>query len=238
MGFYGERVNRPLEKLPGPPQQTEPLDDTAIAAALADAGAPGPASAEVATPREAAQAAQAIGFPVALKIRSAQILHKTEAGGVRLHLSSPEEVTRAAHDMAEAARNAVPDAHIDGYEVQEMVSGIEILVGCRIDPFYGPLMAVGAGGVLVELFRDVAFRLLPVTPAIVEDMLGELKSAALLDGYRGVPPADRAALITAICAIGGFFLDNRSWLQELEINPLTVLPAGHGVRAVDIRPIR
>ncbi len=119
-----------------------------------------------------------------------------------------------------------------------MVAGVEILVGCRTDPFYGPLIAVGAGGVFVELLRDVAFRLLPVTPAIVEDMLGELKSAALLDGYRGAAPADKTALVAAVCAIGELFLENRSWLQELEINPLTVLAAGQGVRAIDVRPIR
>jgi acetyltransferase len=119
-----------------------------------------------------------------------------------------------------------------------MVTGVEFLVGCRIDPLYGPLIAVGAGGILVELLKDVAFRLLPVTPAIAEGMLGELKSSALLDGYRNAPPADRAGLVAAICAIGDFFLENRSWLQEIEINPLTVLAAGQGVRAVDIRAIR
>jgi len=238
LGFYGERVNRPMEPLAGPAPRVAALDDNAIAAALADAGVPGPAGAEAATPEEAAAAAREIGFPVALKIRSAQILHKTEAGGVRLHLSSPDEVARAARDMAGSAHRAMPGAHVDGYEIQEMVSGVEILVGCRTDPLYGPLIALGAGGVLVELFRDVAFRLLPVTPAIVEAMLDELKSAALLDGYRGAKPADRAALIAAVCAIGGFFLDNRSWLREIEINPLTVLAAGRGVRAVDIRPIR
>jgi acetyltransferase len=238
LGFYGERVNRPMEPLPGPAPQADPLDDMAIAASLADAGVPGPASAEITTPEEAAEAAQTIGFPVVLKIRSAQILHKTEAGGVRLHLSSPEEVMRAAHDMTEAARRAVPDAQIDGYAVQEMVKGVEFLVGCRTDPFYGPLIAIGAGGVLVELFRDVAFRLLPVTPDIVADMLHGLKSAPLLDGYRGAPPADKTDLINAVCAVGTFFLENRSWLQEMEINPLTVLAAGEGVRAVDVRPIR
>ena len=238
LGFYGERVNRPLEQLPSAAPQVPPLDDVALAAALSVAGVPGPRSIDAATSEEAAAAAHKIGFPVALKIRSSQILHKTEAGGVRLHLSSPEDVIRAAQEMAASAHRAVPDAQIDGYEVQEMVSGIEILVGCRIDPLYGPLIAVGAGGVLVELFKDVAFRLLPVTSVVVEDMLGELKSAALLDGYRGAPPADRAALINAICAIGEFFLENRSWLKEIEVNPLTVLAVGHGVRAVDIKPIR
>lgn len=238
LGFYGERVNRPREPLPGPAPRTAALDDAAIGRALADAGVPGPASADVAAPEEASHAARQIGFPVALKIRSARILHKTEAGGVRLHLSSADEIVRAASDMAETARRAVPDAQIDGYLVQEMVSGVEMLVGCRTDPFYGPLIAVGAGGITVELFRDVAVRLLPVTPAIVEDMLGQLKSAALLDGYRGAAPADRTALVAAVCAIGGLFLENRSWLRELEINPLTVLAAGRGVRAIDIRPIR
>jgi len=238
LGFYGERVNRPEEPLPGPVQQVAALDARAIAAALADAGVPGPAGTEVATPEEAADAARKIGFPVALKIRSAQILHKTEAGGVRLHLSSPEEVARAARDMAESARRAVPGAQIDGFEIQEMVAGVEILVGCRNDPLYGPLIAVGAGGVLVEMFQDVSFRLLPVTPAVVEAMLGELKSSVLLDGYRGAAPADRAALVAAVCTIGGFFLEKRSWLREIEVNPLTVLTAGRGVRAVDIQSIR
>lgn len=238
LGFYGERVNGPPAVLPAPAEKREPLDGAALAARLAVVGVPGPATINVSSPEEAATAAADMGFPVALKIRSAAILHKTEAGGVRLHLGSPDAVVRAARAMLVSARRTAPDADIEGFAVQEMVSGVEMLVGCRTDPLYGPILACGAGGTAVELFKDLAFRLLPVTPAIVEDMLAGLKSAPLLDGYRGAPPCDRAALIEAVCAVSALFLDNRSWLRELEINPLTVLTQGQGVRAVDIRPIQ
>jgi acetyltransferase len=238
LGFYGERVNRPALPPVGPAPDVKALDDAAILKALAAAGAPAPAGAAAATAEEAADLAEKIGFPVALKIDSAEILHKTEIGGVRLHLAGREEIARAFTEMTDGARRAVPDATVNGVTIQEMVSGVEILVGCRTDPFYGPMIGVGAGGVLVELFKDVAFRLLPVTPAIIDDMLEELQSAALLDGYRGAPPSDRAALVRAICGIGEFYLQHRGWLAEIEVNPLTVLAVGGGVRAVDVRPIR
>lgn len=237
LGFYGKRVSRPATPHLDPANDMAVLDDAALLAALAEAGAPAPTSVLATTPEEAAAKAEEIGFPVALKIQSAQILHKTEIGGVRLHLGTGGDVARAATEMIADARDAVPDAKIDGVTIQEMVDGVEMIVGCRTDPLYGPLIAVGAGGVLVELFKDVAFRLLPVTPNIVDDMLNEIKSVALLDGYRGAPPRDRAALVHAVCGVGEFFLEHRGWLAEIEINPLTVLAEGGGVRAVDIRPI-
>lgn len=238
LGLYGEKIHGPAPLVPDPVLQTDPLDDGAIRSALAEAGVPGPAGEIAITPDNAAIIADRIGFPVALKILSPQILHKTEAGGVHLNLSTADAVRDAAIAMALSVKKIDPDAAIDGFTVQEMVSGVEMLVGCRTDPLYGPMIAVGAGGITVELFKDVSLRLLPVTPAIAQAMIDELKSAALLDGYRGAPKCDREALVTAICAIGDFFLHNRSWLKEIEINPVTVLASGQGVRAVDIRAIR
>ncbi len=166
---------------------------------------------------------------------SADISHKTEAGGVRLGLRDAAEVTAAADGMA--ASVAAAGAALDGFLVQEMVSGVEMIVGARIDALYGPMMVVGAGGVLVELVKDASFRLLPLTRDDARAMLDELKAVKLLHGYRGSPAADVDALVTAICALSDFFLDHRTWLADLEINPLVVLEKGNGVRAVDIRPI-
>lgn len=238
LGLYGEKLNRPPPALPDLPGPTDALDNDSIEKVLSDSGVPTPANGTAITPDSAADVAERIGFPVALKILSPQFLHKTEIGGVRLHLTTREAVRETAIAMAQSVMQAVPDAVIDGFAVQEMVSGVEMLIGCRTDPLYGPLIAVGAGGVTVELFRDVSLRLLPVAPGIVNEMLDNLKSAALLDGYRGAPPCDRDALVTAICTIGDFFLQQRAWLKEIEINPLIVLESGNGVRAVDIRAIR
>ena len=130
-----------------------------------------------------------------------------------------------------------PSARIDGFLAQEMVTGTEMLVGARDDALYGPMIILGAGGVMVELIRDVAIRLLPVTGEDVRAMLGELKSAALLDGYRGAAAADKDALIEAVVALGDFYLDHRHVLADLEINPLMVRARGDGVCAVDIRTV-
>lgn len=238
LGVYGEKIHGPAPLLPGPTEHTGVLDDETLASSLSDAGIPGPASGIGTTPDEAADIAQNIGFPVALKILSPQVLHKTEVGGVRLNLNTVDAVRNAANRMVADVKRAETDATIDGFVVQEMVSGVEVLIGCRTDPLYGPLIAVGAGGVTVELFKDVSLRLLPIDPAIADAMIDELKSAALLDGYRGAPPCDRDALVNAICAAGDLFLCYRSWLKEIEINPVTVLRDGEGVRAIDIRTIR
>ncbi len=111
-----------------------------------------------------------------------------------------------------------------------------MIVGARTDPLYGPMLVVGAGGILVELIKDVAFRLLPVTPDDARAMIGELKVAKLLAGFRGRPPADIEALVQAICGLSDFYLDHRHLLSDLEINPLIVRP--DGVRAVDVRIVR
>jgi acetyltransferase len=235
LAFYGARKGRKFAALAPPAGRAETLRGEAFDAALAKAGLTLPKSALVRTPQEAGDAAARIGFPVALKIVSSAISHKTEAGGVRLHLGSAAEVERAAQALAAAAVRYAPGAPIDGYRVQEMVDGIEMLLGARTDPLYGPMMVLGAGGILVELVKDVAFRLLPVTAEDARAMIGELKVAKLLAGYRGKSPADVDALVAAVCGLSGFYLDHRHLLSDLEINPLIVLT--RGVRAVDVRPV-
>jgi acyl-CoA synthetase (NDP forming) len=187
----------------------------------------------VANAEAAAEAAAAIGFPVALKIRSADIVHKTEAGGVVLNLASEDDVLKAAASLLKAARAAYPNATIDGFLVQQMESGIEAIVGAHSDPLYGSLLLVGAGGIMVELVRDVAQRLLPVSPDDVGAMIDGLKLNRLLAGYRGRPPADRKALEATALALGRFYLDHRSRVDEIEINPLIV--CNSGAVAVDVR---
>jgi acyl-CoA synthetase (NDP forming) len=199
---------------------------------------PAPRSRFATSPGAAAEAARRIGFPVALKIVSPEFLHKTEIGGVRLGLGSAASVRRAATELARAIRRASPRAEITGYLVQEMISGVEMIVGVRDDPLYGPVMVVGSGGILVELVRDTAFRMLPVDRRTAREMIGGLSASRLLAGFRGARAHDAPALADAICGLSRFYLDHRPWLADLEINPLIVREAGKGVRAVDIRAIR
>jgi acyl-CoA synthetase (NDP forming) len=230
--FAARRGKRPQMPPPAPPSDLSPatLDET-----LAKYGIALPKSGAVATAAEAAAAAEAIGFPVVLKIRSPDILHKTEAGGVVLDLRSSDAVKRAADELTAAARKAQSDARLDGFLVQEMVSGIEAIIGARGDPLYGPLLLVGAGGVLVELAKDAALRLLPVTRQDVSAMIDGLKLNKLLTGFRGRPAADRAALESTVLALAQFFLDHRARIEDIEINPLMVRP--QGAVAVDVRVI-
>jgi acetate---CoA ligase (ADP-forming) len=234
LAFYGARKGRAIAPLPLPSGRAEVLDQ--LAQALERNGLPAPRSGLAATPAEAAVLATRIGFPVALKIAARAISHKTEAGGVRLNLATADAVERAGKALITAAAAAAPGAAIDGLLVQEMVEGTEIIVGARTDPLYGPMLVVGAGGILVELIKDVSVRLLPVTPDDVRAMLAELKVTRLLQGFRGRPPADIETLVRAICGLADVYLDHRHLLHDLEINPLIVGP--DGVRAVDVRMVR
>ena len=140
--------------------------------------------------------------------------------------------------MTRRLHAAAPDTVIDGFLLQQMVSGVEVLVGARDDALYGPMLVLGTGGVMVELIRDIALRLLPVTADDVRAMLSGLRLRTLLDGHRGAPPADTGALVAAAVALGDFYLAHRPWLADIEINPLMVRPAGQGVCAVDVRTVR
>jgi acetyltransferase len=229
--FYAKRQGTPPAKLP--PAPASDLTPATLEATLARYGITLPVSRAVATPAEAEIAAEAIGFPVALKIRSPDILHKTEAGGVMLDLRSRQEVKGAAAALIAGARAAHAGARIEGLLVQQMVSGVEAIVGARSDPLYGPLLLIGAGGVLVELARDVALRLLPVAAPEVGAMIEGLRLKQLLAGYRGRAAADRAALEKTALALAQFYLDHRARIADVEINPLMV--GRTGAVAVDVR---
>jgi acyl-CoA synthetase (NDP forming) len=218
--FHAARRGR----LPATPAPAAPSDlsPATLQATLARYGIASPKSEAVASAGEAAAAAERIGFPVALKIRSRDILHKTEAGGVVLDLRDRAAVHSAAQALGAAVRAAQPHARIDGFLVQEMVAGVEAIVGARNDPLYGPMLLLGAGGVMVELVEDAALRMLPVDAAEVARMVDGLKLAKLLAGFRGQPAADRAALEAAALALGRLFLDHRATISEIEINPLIV----------------
>jgi len=235
--FFAERAGEPRPPVPAARGRKADCAGAALEDALGRAGLPAPRTARAADGAAAAREAAAIGFPVALKVVSPQASHKTEVGGVALGLSNAQAVENAASAMAARLSAAEPKAEIEGFLVQEMASGVEMLVGARDDPLYGPLIVLGAGGVMVELMKDVAIRLLPVGPGDVRAMLKELRVKELLKGYRGGAACDVHALVDAVVALGDFYLDHRQWLADIEINPLMVGPAGHGVRAVDIRAV-
>ncbi len=190
---------------------------------------------------EAGRMANSVGFPVALKVQSADIPHKTEAGGVRIGVASEEEARRAYGEIVASAKAYAPDAAIEGVLVQQMVAGAtEVIVGVSNDPLFGPALMVGLGGVYAEILRDVSFRLAPITLAEAEDMLRELRAYPVLDGARGRPKADVAALAATLTQVSALALDLKEELAELDINPLFVLPEGAGVLAGDalIKPRR
>ncbi|CAB3637380.1 acetate--CoA ligase family protein [Achromobacter pestifer] len=184
--------------------------------------------------RDAVADARAAGYPVALKILSADIAHKTEAGGVVLGLSDDEAVQAACDQVVRSASQAQPDARIDGVMVQKMERGVaEIIVGATRDPVFGPVLTVGLGGVLTELYQDTSHRLLPVDEDIALQMLRELKAYPLLDGYRGKPRADLAAACRSIVAVGNALLAAPANVAEIEVNPLLIKEAGQGVAVLD-----
>ena len=213
------------------------LDAVEARPLLAAYGLATPAEALATSPYDAAGLAARIGFPVAMKLISPDILHKTEAGGVILNVENETAASAAFLTLVERAHDTHPGAAIRGVQVQQMVAGgQEVIVGIKRDPIFGPLVMFGLGGIYVEVLADVSFRLAPLTAADAEEMIDEVRSAKLLAGVRGAPAADRAALIDAIVRIGQLAADH-SEIAELDVNPLLVLPAGQGAIAVDTRVV-
>ena len=187
-----------------------------------------------ATPDEAAAQAIAAGFPVALKILSPDILHKTEIGGVILDLPDEAAVSAAAAAMLARIAAALPAARLDGFLVSPMAGvGIECIIGLQRDSLFGPMIMAGLGGTLTELVQDVAWRLAPVTAAEAEAMLDTLRLGPILRGHRGRPPADVAGLAEAIAALSRLGAANPNTLEGIEVNPLLVRNEGEGVVVLD-----
>jgi acetyl coenzyme A synthetase (ADP forming)-like protein len=178
------------------------------------------------TAEEAVGMAAKMGFPVVLKIVAPAIVHKTEVGGVQVNLGDAAEVRRAFERIVSAARAALPDAEITGVLVQPMVDhGREMIVGMVRDPTFGPLLMFGLGGILVEVLRDVSFRIAPIGREDARRMLGEIRGTKLLDAVRGSPPADRAALTDVLLRVSRLVVDFPE-IAELDVNPLMAMPAG------------
>jgi acyl-CoA synthetase (NDP forming) len=181
---------------------------------------------------DAVSAAEALGYPVVLKVDSEDLPHKTEAGVIRLNLRNADEVrTGYAAVMANAGKVS-PPPRINGVLVQPMVpEGIEIVVGSRNDPLFGPLVVVGLGGVLVEVLNDTALSPAPVTPFEAEGLLRQLKGVKLLEGFRGMQPVDMKRLAQVISDVSRFAADHRDSVAELDVNPL--ICAADRITAVD-----
>ncbi len=188
------------------------------------------------TPQKAVEIANQLGYPVVLKIASPDILHKTDVGGVKVGLESPEAVLDAYELMVYRAQRYIPSARIWGCLVQEMMpqGGIEVLVGMNRDPQFGPLVTFGLGGIYVETLKDVTFRIAPFSPQEAYDMLQEIRAHALLDGVRGKPGVDKDAIVDVLLRIGQLVQDFPE-IAELDINPLMVYPPGQGSVAIDMR---
>ncbi len=202
---------------------------------LAAYGIPHAAAEFAASPDKAVEVARRIGFPVALKVASPQIVHKSEAGGVLLDLPDAAAVAAGFARVLASARLAAPQAHVLGVHVQRMLPpGQEVVVGAVRDPQFGPLVMFGSGGVEVEELRDVAFALAPLTEEDADYLLQTTWAGRRLRGYRHLPPADRAAVRDVLLRLAQL-ADEVPEIAEVEINPLRVFPAGQGAVAVDTR---
>jgi acetate---CoA ligase (ADP-forming) len=210
------------------------LTEAEAKALLARYGVERPAEALVKSADEAAAAAARIGGSVALKVQSPDITHKTEAGAVALALSGEVAVREAYHRIIGNAVRAQADAAIHGVLVQEMAPrGREMILGVTRDPTFGLMLMVGLGGIHVEILRDVVFAPVPIGEEDALSMLGELKGAALLEGVRGAPPADRIALAKLMATLSRFAADHADLIEEIDLNPVIVHPQGQGITVVD-----
>ena len=233
-----DRAIPPIVELPAAEPLALPedgrLNEAAAKALLARHGVRSPREGLAASAAEAARLATEIGFPVAVKVVSADILHKTEVGGVALGLADAPAVEAAVNRMIETIPGHLPDARIDGYLVSEMVKGgVECIVGISQDEAFGPVITFGLGGTLVELLKDTVCALAPVTEERAMEMIGQVRTAPLLTGYRGGPRHDVEALAKAISGISVLAAQHADTITTIEVNPLVVQPGKGGVIALD-----
>jgi len=210
------------------------LTEVASKALLARYGVPLPAESLATGEDEAVAAAAGIGGPVALKVQSPHILHKTEAGALALGVEGEPAIREAYRQILARVQEPDPQVRIDGVLVQAMARrGVEMIVGITRDPDFGPMLMVGLGGIHVEVLKDVAFAPVPLGEDETLALLDELKGAALLDGVRGEPPADKAALARLMAALSRFAADHADTVAEIDLNPVIVHAAGEGLTVVD-----
>jgi len=188
-----------------------------------------------ASKEEAITLSNQIGFPVVMKIASPDISHKSDAGGVKVGLKNEDEVAAAYDEIISNIKKNCPGAKIDGVSVQYMArSGIEIIIGMLKDPQFGPVLMFGLGGILVEVLKDVSFRIVPLTRRDAREMIKEIKGYTLLKGYRGHEPADIAYLEDLLLKISDF-CEKTPELKELDLNPVFAYKEGGAI--VDARMV-
>ena len=185
------------------------------------------------TKSEAVSLSREIGFPVALKIASPDVVHKSDMGGVKVGLTNTAQVQKAYTEIIANIKEKLPDATIEGISVQKMARpGVEIIIGVTEDDQFGPVIMFGLGGILVEAIKDVVFRVVPVSAWDSDEMVREIKGFAVLQGYRGQEAVDVSFLAKLITRISGF-IEKNPRVKELDINPL--IAYGDGAVAVDAR---
>ena len=232
LGLYGERRQLGVPKLAAANGNAADLGGENLNALLQRHGIGLPKQAMAGTAADAATKAKEIGFPVAIKLIAAEVVHKTESGAVVLGLKSAEEV------QAEGQKLLTKTLGRGHLLIQEMVQGTEVLIGARTDPQYGPFLMVGLGGIFVEVLKDVSIRLLPIDEREARAMLKELRGYKVLEGVRGQKPRDVDALIKAMVGLSEIFAAYRDHLSDMEINPIMVREQGKGAAAVDVRLVR
>ncbi|CAM4329152.1 acetate--CoA ligase family protein [Bordetella muralis] len=202
---------------------------------LAENGLPVPRSALATSAQEAVREAAAIGFPVVAKVSSATLTHKSDIGGVFVNLRDAGAVHEAWNTIMENVHRHAPGAKVDGLLIEEMLpaGGVEVLIGVSRDPVFGHVITFGLGGIYVEVFKDVTRRLLPLQREEATAMLGEIRSSALLEGVRGGPSADVAALIDVLMKVSDFVGRHADAIDEIDLNPVWVGPKGEGAYVLD-----
>lgn len=201
---------------------------------LKEAGIPVPQEAIAKTKEEAVALATAFSYPLVMKIESADIPHKSDAGGVKLNLQNEEEVKAAYDQILVNAKNYNPEARINGVLVQEMLpKGLELIVGVNNDPLFGPMLLCGLGGVFVEVFKDVSLYPAPLNKEEALEMIHGLKAYPLLDGYRGSEPLDVDALADLMVKVADFAVKNKDKVAEIDINPVFLYEKGKGLAVAD-----
>lgn len=170
--------------------------------------------------KEAVALSRKMGFPVALKIASPDVIHKSDAGGVKLALNSMTEVRKAYDEIFKKIKKQYPGANLQGVSVQKMVRpGTEVIIGTSKDPQFGPVIMFGLGGIFVELLKDVSFRIIPLERKDAQEMIEEIKGYPVLQGYRGMEPASISALIETILKVSKLIEENPG-IKELDLNPV------------------
>lgn len=183
---------------------------------------------------ETIEKAKEVGYPIALKIISEDIIHKSDAGGVKIGIKSDEELKKSYEDMMINIKKHYPTAKIDGVSIEEMVKGTEILIGSMTDTQFGKMIALGIGGIFTEIYKDVTFRLIPITKKDVKEMMNEIKGKKIFEGFRGLPQVKTEELTNLMLKISKLVEENPI-IKEMDLNP--VVATEKGLITIDARII-